>query len=65
MVNFGTLVCEDQLTSQTFSITNTGTKVGYYKLEADTMPKVFTVIPNKGRIAPGETVELKVRALKY
>ena len=60
VVNFGTVVCECQLASQTFSISNSGTKEGHFQLVTASLPENLKIDPTEGTIRSGQTIMLNV-----
>ena len=62
VIDFGYLVCEHQLAHQSLTITNTGSKAGFFSFVADQVPHGITVSPMQMKLEPGQVADIKVGA---
>ena len=63
LVEFGAVVCEHQLVARSFTLRNTGSRLGGFRLDVSSMPQQFRVHPTNGRVAPAQEIEVKVEML--
>ena len=65
VIDFGDLVCEHQITCQSLTLTNTGSKKGNFMFLVDQLPSCFKVLPTQWTLLPGEAVDVKVTSILF